>query len=43
MEQNIIQMEMLNMKAIILIINMKEMVKKFMKMVYIIQDNLKME
>ena len=40
-EQNIMQMEKLNMKVIILIINLKEMEKVFGKMVNIIQVNLK--
>ena len=42
-ELNIIQMEIFNMKVIILIIKEKEMEKIFMKMVYIIQENLKMD
>ena len=42
-EQNIIQMEILNMKVIGLMINLKEMENIFVKMVIIIQDNLKMD
>ena len=38
-EQNIIQMEILNMKVIGLMINQKEMENIFMKMVNIILDN----
>ena len=41
-ELTIIQMEMLNMKAIILMMNIQEMEKKFMKIMNIISDNLKM-
>ena len=41
-EQCIIQIEILNMIVIGLMINMKEMEKKFMKMANIIQDNIKM-
>ena len=41
-ELNIIQMEILNMKVIILMINMKEMENILGKMEIIIQDNLKM-
>ena len=42
-EQNIIQMEILNMKVIGLMIKEKEMENIFGKMVNIIQDNLKMD
>ena len=35
-------MVILNMKAILLMINIKEMENVYMKMVYIVQDNLKM-
>ena len=38
-ELNIIQMEILNMKVIGLMINLKEMENIFGKMVYIIQEN----
>ena len=41
-ELNIIQMEILDMKVIILMVNLKEMENIFIKMVYIIQDNGKM-
>ena len=41
-ELNIIQMEILNMKVIGLMINLKEMEKNFLKMVNIIQANIKM-
>ena len=39
----IMQMEILNMKVIILMIKEKEMEKNIMKMVNIILDNLKMD
>ena len=42
-EHNFIQMEILNMKVIILMMNMKEMENIYRKMVNIIQDNLKMD
>ena len=42
-EKNIIQMEQLNMKVILKIIYMKDMENIFMKVVIIIQDNLKMD
>ena len=42
-EKNIIQMEKLNMKVILKIIYMKDMENIFMKVVIIIQDNLKMD
>ena len=42
-EQNIIQMEILNMKVILLMMNMKEMENLFVKMVNIIQENGKMD
>ena len=41
-ENIIIRMEILNMKVILLMVNMKEMENIFMKMVNIIQDNGKM-
>ena len=41
-EQNIMQMGKLNMKVILLMINMKEMENIFGKMMNIIQDNGKM-
>ena len=42
-EKNIIQMEKLNMKVILKIIYMKDMENIFMKVVIIIQANLKMD
>ena len=42
-EHIIIQMEILDMKVIMLMMNMKEMENIFGKMVNIIQDNLKMD
>ena len=42
-EYYIIQMEILNMKVILLMIKEKEMENIFGKMVNIIQDNLKMD
>ena len=41
-EQNIIQMEKLNMKVILLMMYMKEMENIYLKMVNILQQNLKM-
>ena len=41
-EKNIIKMEILDMKVILLMVNMKEMENIFMKMVNIIQVNGKM-
>ena len=42
-ELNIIKMEIYYMKVILLMENLKEMEKLFQIMVYIIQDNLKMD
>ena len=42
-ELNIIKMEIYYMKVILLMENLKEMEKLFLIMVYIIQDNLKMD
>jgi len=42
-EQNIIQMEILNIKVILSMVNIMEKEKEFMKVVHIILDNLKMD
>ena len=42
-EKNIIQMEILNIKVILSMVNIMEKEKEFMKVVHIILDNLKMD
>jgi len=42
-EQNIIQMEILNIKVILSMVYIMEKEKEFMKVVHIILDNLKMD